>query len=58
MNGWIVFAAIASTAITALLTWVLYRINATTLRTRVDGLPKDPVITASHGDGGRDDGGD
>ena len=28
MDVWIVLAAIASTAITALLTWVLYRLNA------------------------------
>lgn len=28
MNVWIVLAAIASTAITGLLTWVLYRLNA------------------------------
>ena len=58
MNGWIVFAAIASTAITALLTWLLYRLNAITERKQGGGLPRDPVVTVGESDGGWDGDGD
>lgn len=57
MNGWIVFAAIASIAITALLTWVLYRLNAATEPKRGSGDAGDAVVLAGDGDGG-DGGGD
>lgn len=55
MNGWIVFAAIASIAITVLLTLVLYRLNATTEPRRENSGAGDTVVPA--GDGG-DGGGD
>lgn len=59
MNGWIVFAAIASIAITALLTWVLYRLNATEEPRRENGGAGDAVAPAGDGgDGGGDGGGD
>ena len=56
MNGWIVFAAVASTAITGLLTWWLYRLNAASEPGQEQG-EGDAVLLAGDGDGG-DGGGD
>ncbi len=56
MSSWIVLAAIAAAAITGLLTWLLYRLNATAERGGSDGGGAH-LVGDSDGDGGSGDGG-
>ena len=64
MPGWVIAAAIASIAVTAILTFVLWRMNAPQLERQKKGDDGGPIIPVSDGgkhdtdDSGGDGGGD